>query len=94
MRIIPINSQISYNQKRYTQPNFQAVIEKYVKEARRQMQVVKCVNGRLLEEILDNVLLFKKISKQDAIDTLLKIKDVSSNIKLMAEDYINVLRKS
>ena len=70
-----------------------AVIPKYVNEAQRQMKVIKCVNGRILEELLDNVMLFNKISKQDAIDTLLEIKKISPSIETMAEDYIDVLNK-
>ncbi len=90
---VSLNPSITNN--RYqNQPSYKAVIPKYVNEAQRQMKVVKCVNGRLLEEILDNVLLFRILSKQDAIDTLLEIKKISASISTMAEDYINVLRKS
>lgn len=90
--------QVSFNpiisNSKQNQPSHKAVIPKYVNEAQRQMKVIKCVNGRILEELMDNVLLFKKISKQDAIDTLSKIKEISPSIKVMAEDYIDVLNKS
>ena len=82
----------NYNQKR--QPSFKAVIPEYVNEAKRQMKVIKCVNGRLLEEILDNTLLFKKIPKQDAIDTLEKIREISISVENMAKDFINILKNS
>lgn len=90
---VSMNPSITNN--RYqNQLSHKAVIPKYVNEAQRQMKVIKCVNGRLLEEILDNVLLFRILSKQDAIDTLLEIKKISASISAMAEDYINVLHKS
>ena len=89
--------QVSFNpnfsQPRQHQLSHKAVIPKYVNEAQRQMKVIKCVNGRILEELIDNVLLFNKISKQDAIDTLLEIKKISPSIETMAEDYIDVLNK-
>ena len=89
--------QVSFNpiisNPKQNQPSHRAVIPKYVNEAQRQMKVIKCVNGRILEELLDNVLLFKRISKEDAIDTLIKLKEISPSIKAMAEDYINVLNK-
>ena len=82
----------NYNQK--YQPAFKAVIPEYVNEAKRQMKVIKCVNSRILLELLDNVILFKKVSKQDAIDTLEAIKKFAPNVKVTIEHYLDVLKNS
>ena len=89
--------QVSFNpivsNPKQNQPAHKAVIPKYVNEAQRQMKVIKCVNGRILEELLDNVMLFNKISKQDAIDTLNEINKFAPNVKATIEHYLDVLNK-
>ena len=86
MKISPINNSQNISHK--------AVIPKYVNEAKRQMRVIKCVNSRTLLELLDNVILFKKYSKTDAIDTLNEIKNFAPNVKVAIEHYLDVLSKS
>ena len=78
---------------RRNQPSHKAVIPKYVNEAQRQMKVIKCVNSRILSELLDNVILFNKISKQDAIDTLNEINKFAPNVRATIEHYLDVLNK-
>lgn len=77
---VSMNPSITNN--RYqNQPSHKAVIPKYVNEAQRQMKVIKCVNYRLIQELIENTILFKKYSKVDTIDTLLKIREFAPNIK-------------
>ncbi len=64
MKINPINHT---NQ---TQPAFQKVNQKYLKWAERDYKVVKNIDTAWYESLRDDVLLFKDVSKKDAIDTI------------------------
>lgn len=58
----------TYNQ------NFQAVNQKYLKTAQKSYKWFGNVNSEWYNSIRDDVFLWKGISKQDAIDTMLAVK--------------------
>ncbi len=64
MKINPINHT---NQ---TQPAFQKVNQKYLKKAEEWYRRRGNIDSSWYESLCDDVLLFKDISKQDAIDTI------------------------
>ncbi len=90
--------QVSFNpiisSSKQNQPSHKAVIPKYVNEAQRQMKVIKCVNYRVIQELIESSVIFQKISKQDVIDTLIEIKKFAPNLKEAIEEDLNVLNKS
>ena len=86
MKISPINNSQNISHK--------AVIPKYVNEAKRQILKYKQFDGFILRDLLEKTVLFKKINKQDAIDTLNKIKEFAPNVKATIEHYLDVLSKS
>ena len=56
------------------QPNFKAVNQKYLKKAEKSYRWFGNVNSEWYNSIRDDVFLWKGISKQDAIDTMLAVK--------------------
>lgn len=56
--------------KKSNQPAFQAVNQKLLKEAEDWYRRRGNINTTWYDAILDGVILFKEISKQDAIDTI------------------------
>lgn len=90
--------QVSFNpiisNPKQNQPAHKAVIPKYVNEAQRQITKYKQFDGFILRNLLENVVLFNKISKQDAIDTLNEINKFAPNVKATIEHYLDVLNKS
>ena len=89
--------QVSFNpiisNPKQNQPAHKAVIPKYVNEAQRQMKVIKCVNYRVIQELIESSVIFQKISKQDVIDTLIEIKKFAPNLKEAIEEDLDVLNK-
>ena len=89
--------QVSFNpiisNPKQNQPSHRAVIPKYVNEAQRQMKKYKQFDGFILRNLLEDVVLFKKISKQDAIDTLNDINKFAPNVRATIEHYLDVLNK-
>ena len=63
-----VNLNPTYNQ------NFQAVNQKYLKKAEKSYRWFGNVNSEWYNSIRDDVFLWKGISKQDAIDTMLAVK--------------------
>ena len=55
-------------------PNFKAVNQKYLKKAEKSYRWFGNVNSEWYNSIRDDVFLWKGISKQDAIDTMLAVK--------------------
>ena len=64
----------SYKQNN-NQLSFQAVIEKYVKEAQNDIKYIQNVSDNLLTRLSYDVF-FKKISAEDGLDTIRAIKDL------------------
>ena len=56
------------------QPNFQAVNQKYLKMAQKSYEGYGNISSKWYYAIRDDVFLWKGISKQDAIDTMLAVK--------------------
>ena len=56
------------------QPQFNAVNQKYMAWAKKDYSLVKNVSGEWLDRLSFDVFLFKKISRQDAIDTINAVK--------------------
>ena len=78
---------------RRNHPSHKAVIPKYVNEAQRQMKVIKCVNYRFIQELIESCVLFRNYSKQDVVETLLEIKKIAPNIKDAIESDLKILEK-
>ena len=55
-------------------PNFKAVNQNYLKKAEKSYRWFGNVNSEWYNSIRDDVFLWKGISKQDAIDTMLAVK--------------------
>ena len=51
-------------------PAFQAVNQKYLKWAEKDYKAIKNIDTDWYESLREDVILFKDISKQDAIDTI------------------------
>ena len=89
--------QVSFNpiisNPRRNQPSHKAVIPKYVELAKKDIQKYGQMDGELLRKLLDSVMLFKKTSKQDAIDTLNEINKFAPNVRATIEHYLDVLNK-
>ncbi len=71
MNISPVTSYKQNN----NQLSFQAVIEKYVKEAQNDIKYIQNVSDNLLTRLSYDVF-FKKISAEDGLDTIRAIKDL------------------
>ena len=56
------------------QPQFQAVNQKYMAWAKKDYGYIENVSGEWLDRLSFDVFLFKKISRQDAIDTINAVK--------------------
>ena len=58
------------------QPQFKAVNQKYLEWAKRDIAIGKNVSGDWLDNISFDVFLFKKLSRQDALDTIYAVKKI------------------
>ena len=56
------------------QPQFKAVNQKYMAWAKKDYEYIENVSGEWLDQLSFDVFLFKKISRQDAIDTINAVK--------------------
>ena len=56
------------------QPNFQAVNQKYLKKAEKSYRWFGNVNSEWYNAIRDDAILWKGISIQDAVDTMMAVK--------------------
>lgn len=78
-------------------PKFQAVNQKYVQRAQSEYRMVKNISNDLLFHINSDVFFSKKLSIQDAIDTLEAIKKFAIQSEAtLSEDinnFKNLLRK-
>ena len=57
-----------------SQPNFQAINQKYFEWAKKDYSLEKNVSTEWLDRISFDVFLFKSLSRQDAIDTINAVK--------------------
>ena len=78
MRINKINSQ----------PNFQAVNQKYFEWAKKDFARGNNVSTEWLDRISFDVFLFKSLSRQDAIDTIKAVKKYMNKTSIGLEDTL------
>ena len=57
-----------------SQPNFQAVNQKYFEWAKKDYSLTQDVSINWMQNLSFDVFLFRKISRQDAIDTVVAVK--------------------
>ena len=72
----------------YNQPNFQAVNQKYLKKAEDWYKRIGDIDSSWYESLCDDVILFKDITKQDAIDTINSARKYVRNSSLNAFDTL------
>ena len=76
------------------QPQFKAVNQKYMAWAKEDYSLVKNVSGEWLTRLSFDVFLFKKISRQDAIDTKNADKKFMSKTDEGIEETLEAFKKS
>ena len=70
------------------QPQFKAVNQKYMAWAKKDYSRVENVSGEWLMQLRFDVFLFKKISRQDAIDTVNAVKKFMNKTNVALEDLL------
>ncbi len=74
------------------QPQFKAVNQKYMAWAKKDYSRVENVSGEWLDRLSFDVFLFKKISRQDAIDTINAVKKFMNKTNIGLEETLDSLR--
>ena len=74
------------------QPQFKAVNQKYMAWAKENYSLEKNVAGEWLDRLSFDVFLFKKISRQDAIDTINAVKKFMNKTNVGLEDLLENFR--
>ena len=74
------------------QPQFQAVNQKYMAWAKEDYSLEKNVSGEWLDRLSFDVFLFKKISRQDAIDTINAVKNFLNKSNIGLEETLDSLK--
>ncbi len=74
------------------QPQFKAVNQKYMAWAKKDYEYVENVSGEWLDQLSFDVFLFKKISRQDAIDTINAVKKFMNKTNVGLEDLLENFR--
>ena len=74
------------------QPQFKAVNQKYMAWAKEDYSLVKNVSSEWLDRLSFDVFLFKKISRQDAIDTINAVKRFMDKTNVGLEETLESLR--
>ena len=74
------------------QPQFKAVNQKYMAWAKKDYSRVDNVSGEWLDRLSFDVFLFKKISRQDAIDTINAVKKFMNKTNIGLEETLDSLR--
>ena len=72
-----------------SQPNFQAVNQKYFEWAKKDYSLEKNVSTNWLQMLSYDVFLFKEISPQDGADTVLAVKKYMNKTNECLEDLLN-----
>ena len=83
MKIAGVNYSTSFRQ-----PSFQAVNQKYLKKAEDWYKRIGDIDSSWYESLCDDVILFKDITKQDAIDTINSARKYVRNSSLNAFDTL------
>ena len=71
-----------------SQPNFQAVNQKYFDWAKKDFARGNNVSTEWLDRISFDVFLFKSLSRQDAIDTIKAVKKYKNKTSIGLEDTL------
>ncbi len=71
-----------------SQPNFQAVNQKYFEWAKKDFARGNNVSTEWLDRISFDVFLFKSLSRQDAIDTIKAVKKYMNKTSIGLEDTL------
>ena len=74
-----------------SQPNFQAVNQKYFEWAKKDYSLEKNVSTNWLQMLSFEVFLFRKISRQDAIDTVTAVKKYMNKTTVALEALLENL---
>ncbi len=74
------------------QPQFKAVNQKYMAWAKEDYSLEKNVSTEWLDRLSFDVFLFKKISRQDAIDTINAVKKFMNKTDIGIEDTLESLK--
>ena len=74
------------------QPQFRAVNQRYMKWAKEDYKLEKNVSTEWLHRLRFDVFLFKKISKQDAIDTIEAVKKFMGKTDDGIEDTLSYFK--
>ena len=74
------------------QPQFKAVNQKYMAWAKKDYEYIENVSGEWLDQLSFDVFLFKKISRQDAIDTINAVKKFMNKTNVGLEDLLENFR--
>ena len=75
------------------QLSFQAVNQKYLKEAQKWQERRGTITSEWYEALTDDVVLFKDISKQDAIDTMNAVRKYATRGIEVFESTLKYLRR-
>ena len=76
------------------QPQFKAVNQKYLEWAKRDIAIGKNVSIEWLENIRFDTILFKELSKQDAIDTIEFVKKITNKTNIAIEHVLDCIKNS
>lgn len=79
---------VNFNPSVKTNTNFQAVSQKYLKTAKKCYEGYGNLSSRWYYSIQDDALMWKGISKQDAIDTLIAVKKYVNKGSMDAYNHI------
>ena len=76
------------------QPQFRAVNQKYMQWAKEDYRLCESVSTEWLQRLGYDVFVFKKISKQDAIDTIEAVKKFMKKTTQCTDALLNNLKNS
>lgn len=76
------------------QPQFKAVNQKYMAWAKEDFNIEKNVSNEWLMQLRFDVFLFKKISRQDAIDTVNAVKKFMNKTDEGIEETLKYFKRS
>lgn len=75
-----------------SQPNFQAVNQKYFEWAKKDYNLTKDVSTEWIQRLSFDVFLFKEVSRKDAIDTVNAVKKYMNKTDECIEALLNNFR--
>ncbi len=80
------------NNKYQNQLSHKAVIPKYVEIAKKDIKKYGFMDSIVLRKLLEDTILFKKVSIADSIDTFEYIRNFTPNAANVIDDYLKVLK--